>query len=216
MPHESSQQPFADPTPRSTDDTKLVAEVLGTTEAAEMNELLGQTDSDKPEHQPQDLELTESEDATTQKAEQELNAEQRRDQYIEWAEGIRKNEAWVDKTFIFEIDGKVRVEGDLVLSNTRISELPPALYKVEGELHLTNSQITKIGNIPDSVTFLFLNNNPIESLDPLVGKKMEFLSIAGIKATTIPEGIEVNKIILNPSQTELIADARSKGYEIIF
>jgi len=49
----------------------------------------------------------------------------------------------------------------------------------------------------------------------LVGKKIKDLTIRGIALTTIPEGIEVEKIYLNSSQEDLIADCVAKGYNVV-
>jgi len=162
MPHESAQ-PFTDPTQRNPRDTELVGKVLGTEQAADMQELTGDQPTEQRET-PTDLEQTTDEKIATTEAEKN-KAELRHDEYVTWAEKISRNEDWVDETFIFEKDGRVRVEGDLHLKNTGISELPPDLYKVEGELSLENNKIKKIENIPESVTKLFLGSNQIRRIE---------------------------------------------------
>jgi len=353
MPNETTS-PFQPNRTRKTNDTELVAGVLGTDAAADMEALVGgQAEPLETEPQPQGLELTEDEQAATTKAEK-TKAELRYDEYVIWANEFGMDQEWVEETFIFEPDGRVRVEGDLILTAMGISELPPDLCEVKGNLKLNSNKIAKIANIPDSVTFidfrgnqiteienipdsvislyldnnkitkienipdsvtdlflgnnqitrienipdsviwlnlvgnqieiienipdsvtdvylsnnqikvidnipesvtklylsnnqitkienipdsvtelcldknkitkienipdsvteLRLDNNPIESLEPLVGRKFQYLLINKIKATTIPEGIEVEKIYLDSSQTELIADCVAKGYEV--
>jgi len=164
MPNEISQ-PF-DQTQRDPRDERLVGQVLGPDVAAEMEALTsGQTKPDKTQEPSIGLEISEAEQAETEVVEQEVTAEQLRQQYVEWADDFGKDKKWVIETFIFEPDGKVRVEGNLDLSDTGISELPPGLYRVEGQLILNNNQITTIENIPDSVTELHLNNNQITTIE---------------------------------------------------
>jgi len=93
---------------------------------------------------------------------------------------------------------------------TTIENIPDSVTR----LYIDGNQINKIENISGSVAILVLDYNPIESLDSLVGKKLRYLSIKGIKAVTIPERMEVDRIVLAPSQTELIADCKAKGYNI--
>jgi len=275
MPNET-QQPFQDGKQRSQRDEELVAGVLGATEAAEMRELVGgQAEPSETESAPlvAELDLSEGEQTATTEAEKNM-AERRKDEYVEWFKEFDKDEKWIDETFIFEDDGRVRVEGSLDLMETGITELPPGLYEVTGtlflcynsiseipdtldlvgQLDLTSNQITKIKNIPDSVTKLRfhgnqitkienvpdsvtlldlsgnnikvianipnsivelnLGRNPIESLEPLVGRRFKYLLIKNIKATTIPEGIEVEKIYIDPSQKDLVADCIAKGYNV--
>jgi len=228
-----SEQPFTPDKPRSSDDTELVGQVLGSEAEGEMQELLGEQQVESTEHETE-IHLTSGEAAAAKGIEQKVTLKQRRQQYIEWAEDIGKDEKWVDKIFVFETNGRVRVDGDLRLNNTGISELPPGLYKVNGMLNLSDNRIKIIKNIPDSVTMLYLHNNritqirnipdsirvidlennPIESLSPLVGKTLLYLDIRKVKAEIIPRGINVDRINIHPSQTKLIADARKKGYNL--
>jgi len=231
MPNESAQ-PFADQTKRDPRDEQLVGEILGEKVAEEMQELVD--GSEQPSEKAPELRLSENEQVAAEENEQEVTPKQRRQEYIEWVEEhLNKDVDWVDKTFIFETDGRVRVEGDLRLNNIGISELPPGLYSVDGMLNLANNRmttikipdsvtmlylfnnrITQIRDIPDSIAILELENNPIESLNFLVGKTLKELNIGCIKAKTIPRGIHVEKVSINSLQTELIADARAKGYHI--
>jgi len=162
MPNET-QQPLGEQLIRSKDDTKLVADVLGSEAADEMSELVG-GQVEEPTVAPNEIKLSAGEQASATEAEK-TKAEMRRDEYITWAGTFSKDKNWVDETFIFESDGRVRVEGDLDLSNTNISELPPTLYRVEGELDLAGNQITKIANIPEAVTWLYLGNNQITKIE---------------------------------------------------
>jgi len=197
-----TQQPFTGDQPRKTDDTKLVAKVLGTTEAAEMAELVGgQTKPVEQEQKVDELTITESEQDAATEVEQEMAPNQRRQQYIDWAYEFGGNENWIDETFIFESDGRVRVEGDLDLSGNNISELPPCLYKVEGKLYLNKNQISKIENIPSSVTELHLGDNQITKIEN-IPNTVTVLSLSGnqiAKIENIPNsvihlGLSYNKI----------------------
>jgi len=270
MPNEISQ-PFQDGKQRSTDDRELVAGVLGPDAAVEMGQLVG--GQAEPTLLSTGLDLSKDEQTLINEAE-ESKAEERRQEYYAWAEDFGKNEEWVNETFVFEQDGKVRGGESLYLGSIGITELPLGLYIEDGILYLHSNLITEIANIPDSVTNLYLHHNqiteianipelvtllslgynqidkiinipesvtyldlcnnkitkienipesvtkldlsgnPIESLEPLVGKKLEHLTIRDIESTTIPEGIEVGKIYLSSSQTELIADCELKGYNV--
>jgi len=212
MPKEN-KQPFTGDQLRNPNDTQLVDQVLGRKAAVEMEELIGQ---DKPpKTESTSLNLSEDELGAVGEAEK-TETEKRRDEYVIWAEKIKKNEDWVDETFIFESDGKVRVEGDLNLSNTKILELPPALYKVEGLLNLSSNQITSLKNMPDTVGGFFLNSDQITSLKGLPNTIGGDLILPNIPATSIPEGLAITgKIFLMENQTELIADCQAKGYTVV-
>ncbi len=163
MPNEF-QQPF-DKTTRSSDDPELVAGVLGTRAREEMEELADGQEPTSEAHQTEgQFELSADERVDAAEAEKPLD-EWRRDKYYAWAKSIGEDEDWVDTTFIFEVDGKVRVEGDLKLIDRGISELPPGLYKVEGQLILNDNNFTKIENIPEAVTQLYLYGNQITKIE---------------------------------------------------
>jgi len=234
MPNETSQ-PF-DQTQRDPRDERLVGQVLGPDAVAEMKVLVDeQTKLSRPKGK---LELTEGEAVVTKKAEQEVTAEQRRQQYYNWAENIGKDEYWVDDTFTFNIDGTVIIEGDVILYNFGIDVLPPKLIEVTGYINLANNQITSLEGMPSTIgDGLYLGNNQIISLKGLPDVVHGFLSLnenqtltslnglpkkidgnlnlVNIPATSIPEGLDITgKIYLSPSQTELIADCQAKGYEV--
>jgi len=231
MPNESAQ-PFQDPTQRKSNDRELVEGVLGSQAAADMEALTGNTQEQGAEPEAAGLYISVDEQSVVGEAEK-IEAEKRCEEYITWAATFGMDEDWVHNTFIFETDGRVRVDGNLNLSRRGLSELPPSLYKVSGDLNLILNQITSLkvpdsvtklylyGNqistiesIPDSVIELDLEKNPIESLDFLVGKVLEDLDLSNIKAKTIPHGIQVERIVIDSSQSELIADVKAKGYYI--
>ncbi len=102
---------------------------------------------------------------------------------------------------------------DLDLQNNQITTVENIPNSVTS-LTLKDNQITEIKDIPDECIDVILDNNPINSLDSLVGKTIVFLSIKNTNIKSIPQGIDVTQIEVDPSQTELIADARAKGYDI--
>ena len=118
MPNESAQ-PF-DKTDRDPQDERLVGEVLGAGTREEMEELTDGVQGQVTESGAMGLDLSENEQKEVQR--KEITPKQRRRQYIGWAEDIGKDEEWVDRTFIFETDGRVKVEGNLPLGKTGISE----------------------------------------------------------------------------------------------
>jgi len=163
MPNET-QQPFQDGKQRSTDDQKLVAEVLGTTEAAEMEELLGQTEPQEIEPSAAELDLSAVEQTTAVEAEKS-EAEKRHEEYCAWAEANGMDEEWVRDTFIFDLDGVVKTKNHLRILNTGLSELPPGIKEVTGDLRLSGNQFTGVEDFPDKVKGdITLNNNQIVSL----------------------------------------------------
>ncbi len=162
MPNETAK-PF-DKTTRSGADPELVAGVLGTRAREEMEELVDGQPKPSDQQEEGQFELSADELADYNEAGKSLE-EWRRDHYYEWAESIGEGNDWVDETFIFESDGKVMVEGNLDLRDRGISELPPGLYRVEGKLNLGYNNFTKIENIPEAVTELYMFENQISKVE---------------------------------------------------
>jgi len=109
MPQETSQQPFTKDKPRSTDDKKLVAEVLGADAAEEMAELIGKDKGDAiiPETTPA-LEMTNTEATKTRVLETTtVTPEQRKKEYLKWAFDHSLSEMWINDCFQFNDDGSV-------------------------------------------------------------------------------------------------------------
>jgi len=231
MPN-TSEQPFADQTPRDPRDEKLVGQVLGPDAAADMRELVDQS-SEKTEEPLQTMDFSEEEETDFKEAENEIcNADQRRKQYYELFSSL--GEDWVDGAFIFEDDGRVRVDGNLRLGGEGISELPPGLYEVSGELHLNDNEFTKIPEIPAKVTSLFLGQNRIKKIENLPGNLfglymdnnqverienlpdgLKCLALDGNKIKTI-EGLPktVDCVYLNNNSIEVIENIPASAYRL--
>jgi len=205
-----TQQPFTDSTPRSTDDRKLVAEVLGTEEAAEMEELLGQKQNPE-ESRMTDVSLGISDEEAEAVVEGEKSLEEtRRNEYIAWAVSISLNEDWVDETFVFSSDGTVSVVGNISLPLLEIKVLPSNFIEISGSLNLDTNNITSLEELPrtigeslvlsyNKITSLkglphdvgesyFLNNNQITSLKGLPDTVNKHLALAGNQITSL-EGL---------------------------
>jgi len=169
-------QPLGEQPTRSTDDTKLVADVLGEEAAADMNELVGDR-AKEPSVVPNEVGLSTGEKAATAEAEK-TKVELRRDEYVIWATGISKDTDWVDETFTFESDGRVRVEGSLDLYDSGITELPGGLYEVTGNLILDDNNITSLESMPEIVGGdLMLELNQITSLKGMPKRIGDTLSL---------------------------------------
>jgi len=191
-------QPLGEQPTRSTDDTRLVAEVLGGEAAADMNELVG--DQAKTSiKKPDGLEMS-TEEASAIEHNEQIREER-----------IRKFSDWVDlqetpftnpkeffkaRKFIFNNDGTVDVLSDLNLIDRPYRYLPDGLNHVTGSCLLGATLISDLSNLPR-----IINGD---------------LNLQNIKATTIPEGIEVGgEVYINTIQTELIKDANAKGYTVL-
>jgi len=213
-----TKQPFTGDKQRNPADQELVAEVLGTTEAAEMEELLGQDKPSETESTPlaTEVDLSENEQRTVGEAEK-TEAEKCRQEYYVWAGKIGKDDDWVDNTFTFNTDGTVIAESSVDLRNLKIDTLPPRLVEVAGDFYLNHNQITSLENMPNTVSGdLYLNNNQIISLESLPGTIDGDLSLWKNPATSIPEELNITgKIYLNADQTELIEDCEAKEYAVI-
>jgi Leucine-rich repeat (LRR) protein len=64
---------------------------------------------------------------------------------------------------------------------------------------------------------LYLSNNQISDITPLAGMEIGGGLLLGNnpELKSIPAGIYLNgKLVLSPDQTELIKDAREKGYNV--
>jgi len=174
MPNET-QQPFTDPTQRSTDDRKLVEQVLGTDAADEMAELVdGQTESQETELGSLAAELDLSTEESGNVAEVERSeAEKRREEYVEWAKKIGKDEDWVDDIFVFNTNGTIIADGNLDLPMiTTPSQVPPALFEVTGYLNLNN--ITSAENL---------------TLPALIGTGLNLASLTSAEHLVLPTSI---------------------------
>jgi len=227
-----TKQPF-DQIKRNPDDAALVEGVLGSKAADEMKELAG-TGKKGAKPRETELSLSAEEARATKEKEEEVVPEQRRQQYYEWAEGVNRDKEWVDDMFIFQSDGKVKLEKSMDLNGTGFNEFPPGLYcsgasisianngleELKGvpdgvmELDLSSNHITSIGDLPKTIIALYLEGNPINDLSSLVGKTVGLLNLCSIPAESIPRGIGAEFLVLYRHQTKLAQDARKKGYDI--
>ncbi len=192
--------PF-DTTARDPRDEQLVGEVLGKTAAGEMTELAG-SDTSQPETIPANLEVTKNEQTATKDAEKNP-AERRREQYHIWAVKHGKDEEWVDRKFIFEKNGQVRVDETLRLHEMGISEFPPGLYRVNGNLTAGNNEFTEIKNVPEGVMELFLNNNRISVIEniPETVKKLVLCHNRISVIQNIPASVNDLDLDNNPTES---------------
>ena len=110
------------------------------------------------------------------------------------------------------------VGGGIYLSDDEISSLIGLPEKVMGNLVLDTNKLENLDGISKEISgkLELDDNNQLTSLEALKGVKIgEDLWLRGIPATTIPAGIEIGgDICLDASQTDLIADAKRKGYRV--
>jgi len=216
-----TQQPFEKPTQRNSQDIELVEQVLGSQEAEDMRALTGeQVVEEKPDTDDlgdADLSVTAAEQAVVNKAEFGVNAEERRQQFIAWAEEFDETESYVNRYFRFEDDGTVVMIDGHLMDNKNISWLPPGVKKVEKNLFLSQNKLTNCDNIPNVIEGqLDLTGNPITDLSGLSGVTIKGdLVLHNILATEIPADIKVKVICIKKGQQdELARDAEEKGYNV--
>ncbi len=253
------KNPFEKERKRKTDDAKLVGELLGPEEEAEMREALGDQ-SIKEEIKGDDaIRLSAEEEAEKKKVEEE-SPERRRDEYIKWAVGIGKDEDWVDETFTFNADGTVIVEDELKLSDVDVVIFPDGLKEIKKTLSLFNcdqvmldtiplkiggnlempwcnitsleslpknieigesvvltaNKLENLKGLPDRINWaLSLDHTDLQSLDDLPKEIGGSLMISMVSAEEIPTGLAIGEeVLINYDQTELIKDAKAKGYKV--
>jgi len=276
----SLRNPFHSSKSNSESSAHLMNTHLPPAEAQALTEALGEEEPSKSEPQ-QDLPPTSDISMSgEEKKEVEKESYWTREQYIEWAESFGEDESWVNNTFKFQSDGTTIVEGDLILEDKEIKQLPIGLTEVKGSLsvsgnpslklnrypkkiggdfdcsynnlsslqgmpeevgrgiYLESNKISFLDGLPNEVTgnlvlhsnelkdlhgisrkvFGFLSlreNNQLTSLEALKGTKIDsYLVLTDIPATEIPAGIEIGGYVyISASQTDLIADAKRKGYQ---
>ncbi len=237
-------QPFDDSKQRRADDLTLVGGVLGTRTADEMLELVG--DEDQSPEQPQsglgEVEVTTSEVEAQKQA--EITPEERRAQYIEWAEEIayideKTIEETIEEIFTFLPDGSVICTCELDIFEDEEVELPEDLVEIQGGLNLKWAEVKNFKDIPkiirgDLILYetevdsfevfpdlvegdVTLSGSNIKSLAPLAGKKITGdLSIDNLDISSIPAGIDVGgKVNIDENQVDLLEDAKRKGYDVV-
>ena len=110
------------------------------------------------------------------------------------------------------------IGGNIYLESNKISFLGGLPNEVMGNLSLYHNQLENLNGISKVISgkLELDDNNQLTSLEALKGVKIgQDLWLRGIPATTIPAGIEIGgDICLDASQTDLIADAKRKGYRV--
>src|SRR3989339_1016847 len=110
------------------------------------------------------------------------------------------------------------IVGDISFRSSHLTSLDGLPDKVMGDLTLPFNQLENLDGISKEISgdLSLTGNNQLTSLEVLRGVKIgRDLSLRDIPATEIPAGIEIRGVIcLNASQTDLIADARAKGYRV--
>jgi len=198
-----TKQPFAEQPPRRADDSQLVERVLGTQEAGEMRELTGGKVSSHEELDDPQIEIPNDIIVTT--AELEAIREHKRQEYIEWAEKIGKDDKWVGGFFDFNLDKGVVCKGNLDLSNCGASELPAGLIMVKQSLFFNSNNMVSLESMPLEVGgYLLLAHNQLISIKGLprrVGKDLSLYSNQIVSLEGMPDyvggGIDFsnNKIV---------------------
>ena len=110
------------------------------------------------------------------------------------------------------------IVGDISFRSSHLTSLIGLPDKLMGDLSLSHNQLENLDGISKEISgdLSLTGNNQLTSLEVLRGVKIgRDLSLRDIPATEIPAGIEIRGVIcLNASQTDLIADARAKWYQI--
>jgi len=109
-------------------------------------------------------------------------------------------------------------DGDIYLESNKISFLGGLPNEVMGNLSLYHNQLENLNGISKEISgnLNLGGNNQLTSLEALKGVKIGGdLWLRDIPATTIPVGIQIGgNIFIKSSQTDLIADAKRKGYRL--
>ena len=126
---------------------------------------------------------------------------------------------WCNESNLTSLQGMPKeVGGYISLVYNKISSLDGIPDKVIGNLYLSNNQLENLNGISREISgSLFLGyNKKLTSLEALRGVKIGGdLWLKSIPATTIPEGIRIGGVIyIREYQTDLIADAKRKGYRV--
>jgi hypothetical protein len=165
-------------------------------------------------------------DLSQEEREQKENIEKERlwtrDRMIKWAESFGQNEDWIESEFTFDENEILvkEIEGDLYLSDNHISDITPlAGMKIGGSLWLSFNHISDLTPLAGMKIKgnLGLHNNHITDLTPLVGMEIKGSLLLGNnpELKSIPAGIGLKgSLYLSSDQTELIEDAKKKGYNV--
>jgi len=105
----------------------------------------------------------------------------------------------------------------IYLSHNKIRSLIGLPNEVMGDLDLSYNQLENLDGISREISgdLSLTENNQLTSLEALRGMKIgQDLWFTDISATTIPAGIEIGGVAhIYRKQTDLIADAKRKGYK---
>ena len=195
----SLRNPFHSSKSNSESSAHLMNTHLPPAEAQALTEALGEEEPSKSEPQ-QDLPPTSDISMSgEEKKEVEKESYWTREQYIEWAESFGEDESWVNNTFKFQSDGTTIVEGDLILEDKEIKQLPIGLTEVKGSLSVSGNPSLKLNRYPKKIggdfdcsynnlsslqgmpeevgRGIYLQNNKISSLAGLPKKLMGDLSL---------------------------------------
>ncbi len=137
------------------------------------------------------LELSADEQGAIAKSEGEATPDQRRQQYIQWAAEINKDEEWIDKIFTFLPNGAVVAEENLNILDKESNILPPWLIEVKGRLSIIRCGKIDCRKIPRT-SELTICKNKLDSLEGLPSG-IEYLDATGNELTScigIPEGVK--------------------------
>jgi len=212
MPNETSQ-PLGEQPTRSDKDTELVGQVLGSEAARDMEELTGKDDTDTSSSTTaSDLEISDAEFGATQQAERDVTPEQRKQEYIKWAEDIGSNKQWVNNYFHFNDDSTVEYLFRFTHNiYPKIKGFPESLKKFRRSVYLKGCGWDK------------------NSFNSLKGKTIEGDLVIDVRDTKkIPSEINCKSILIlmsssekkaNPGNTELesgiMSELKVLGYENI-
>jgi len=198
-------QPLREQPPRNPADQELVGKVLGREAAADMEELTGDQ-AKTPTKKPDDLEMNNDEQTTTNQIEQTVSPENRRKQLIEWVNShININtflskeytaETWVDEFFTVNPDGTVDAPRTIDLISNTVDYLPEGLNEIDGDFIMSSASLKSLDNLPKKIN-----------------GDLDITCLPFCKS--IPSGIIVTgNIYIDNNQTDLLADAQAKGYNV--
>src|SRR3989339_262688 len=206
MSPDSLRNPFRPPDQKTGTPSELTGRFLDSATTQALTEALGE-ENQSPKIEPQqDLPPT-SDISMSGEEQREVEKEPLwiKEDYIKWAEDFGKDEAWVNETFKFQLDGTTIVEGDLNLLSRKIKQLPIGLMEVKGDLNISGNSSLKLNGYPKKVggSFWCMNNNLVSSdgMPEEVGEniylsKNKFRSLVGL-----PEKV-MGDLILNRNELE--------------
>jgi len=198
MQYQFFENPFHPPDQRTGTPSELTRHLLPSTDAQALTEALGEDEPSESEPQ-QDLPPADISMSGKEQREVEDETIWSRQRYIEWAESFGEDESWVNNMFKFQPDGTTIVEGELILEDKEIRQLPIGLTEVKGSLSVSGNPSLKLNRYPKKIggdfdcsynnlsslqgmpeevgRGIYLQNNKISSLAGLPKKLMGDLSL---------------------------------------